>query len=553
MKQNHELYQIQSDYVNGVGVHGPVLQKYAALLDQYKEIFVKCPPFKAESPWLINFVKEGFPDDNLKRDMILILIVFILRLISPSFVMTAILSVVLGCLKYFWEDEKKWALYYVAACFFCSGILSFLPYQYPGKTTGVFCYIAIWGLLMAPLAIQAADKYLSQKNMKQTAEMTQQRNKEMVAMQRHTEEGLDNLRAQMKALLPQLRQEYEALFEKKAANFSDQEVWKEKYGRLPEKFWWEVTSFDLYWEEREWRQEQLNPIVRELGTQEIKGFIRNTGFEAGSEYAPLYAASLTEAEMKERYQANLKKIKQNGGIVIDFVDCIQYSDVVSTWETTEVYDRSWSERMEKKGEWEGIGKKIVNKYEEGELSYQKARDLAWEYDQADPGVKAAINSTHSELSRSSRLQTIQKYAWTGQALLVPDRQSGDNTWILVDYRSRPEYMYDNLNEMQMYRITKLENDHLEENVDMVAKLQQMFLLSPAFNVENSAINVENPLTKKKTIPINVWTLLSFACVFIVPEIGIVLGAIGQKREGGKLARWGILLNIARIFLRMTVR
>ena len=103
-------------------------------------------------------------------------------------------------------------------------------------------------------------------------------------------------------------------------------------------------------------------------------------------------------------------------------------------------------------------------------------DLCSEYDWADSGVRDSINRKTTETYEIEKMKNYEHYVWTGQVLLIPDLEEKEGSYILIDYRCRPEYIYENLRTIMQCHITKMWNDVVGGNTFFIAKMQQIFLL-----------------------------------------------------------------------------
>lgn len=456
------IYMLQSDYVNGTGKHGPILDKYSELIKQYAAIFKQCI-FSAEGLYDKYFNNEKTVQQELKYNVILIIICLLFHVEFSGRLGWVMLSFIIMIVK-FWQTQKaSWMIIPIAATSFA--FLSVLP---------SLDLKLMWLIVFAPLAIPTLKLVMAWYTGKRNIAIADDINRERMIQLKEKEKKLEEIRSQMKEIEPELRKEYQQLFYDVVKNEQIQDNIKKEYGYLPEKFWWMVSPSELYFEKRSMEIHFTQLLVY----QEIKVFSKNQGkeFNAEEEIAPMFAEELSFSDIKTIYHRNKELLKRKDGIILDFINCFTYPEVETNIETVDVYKKNFIERTSETHAWNNLGKEIQQAHLDGKLSDADYGILSTEYDMHDPRVRAAINETTTETQETHKYKEITCFAWTGQALLIPNEELNDGSYVLIDYRCIPEYAYENLRSLNEYNITKIFNDNAYGNVHFIAELHQRFSL-----------------------------------------------------------------------------
>lgn len=456
------IYMLQSDYVNGTGKHGSVLDKYSELVKQYTVIFKQCI-FSAEGLYNKYFYSKRNVQKELVYNVILILICLLFHAEFSGRIGWIVISFIIMIVK-FWQTEKaSWMIISIATVSFA--FLSVLP---------SLDLKLMWLIVFAPLVISTLRLAIVWYIRKRNIAIADDINMERVIQLKGKEKKLEEIRIQLREIEPELRKEYQQIFYDVVKNEQLQNNVKKKYGCLPEKFWWMVSPSELYFKKRSMERHFTQFLVY----QEIKAFYKKYGeeFNAEEEFAPMFEEELSFSDMKTNYHQNKELLKRKNGIILDFVNCFIYPKVETNIETAYVYKKSFIERTHRTYVWNNLGKEMQQAHLEGRLSDADYNMLSTEYDIHDSKVRAAINETMPETQNTNEYKEIAHFVWTGQALLILNEELNDGSYILIDYRCIPEYAYENLRALNEYNITKVFNDNVYGNVDFLAELHQRFSL-----------------------------------------------------------------------------
>lgn len=557
--ENSKVYQLQSDYVNGTGEHGAVHKKYTEIMQQYKSVYAECPEFDAMG--LMDLYKGG--QDFLKKiaivDMILIglsiwgfqgrVIWFIISFIA-SFVKYIQIELeqpsedsVYNNLQEYAENNTvslstftgksgRWFIWPIVVLVFV--IITF------AASASVFC---VWIIYIIPLAI---DLYKCASVLEFAPKKAYAANKEKIHKIQQAEKRLEEIRKQLRLLIPELQKEYQEELNLAVSDMNKVErcAALKQYGVLPKQFWWNIDPSQLL--EKEMYLKNIHGSF--LASHEVDAIGRMSGNEfqnAGSNYAPMYAEQLTEKEMNTIYQKNLQLVMDRDGIVIDFVDCIKYPQMITESEVIKDYDYVENSFMRdfETGQWNSIGEELREAHSHGILTNGEYGCLKNRYDDLDPDVRDYINrkvevGQHVETFQKYRIFT--RYEWTGQALLLPDAQIAGG-YILLDYRCRWEYEFDNLEVLKAaLPVTQIWADYVSGQQDFIAKVQEMIVKRNSLG--GARVTASNNNSARA---LSIASIALILCFYIpmAPISGIILGVISRKKGGGFLATIGILVNI----------
>lgn len=557
--KNSKIYQLQSDYVNGTGEHGPVHKRYADILQQYRKLYAKCPVFDAVGLMDLYRGKEKYLENAVITDTILLVLSF---WGFKGRVIWFVISFIAAFVKYiqielekpsedsaynnltqywdnnpvslstFTEKSGRWFIWPIV-------VLVFVMISFPLSVNIVW----VWVVFCLPLAV---DLYKSLNAWKIAPRKAYAKNKEKVLKMRQTETSLEEIRKQLRALLSELQEEYREELNQSVSVLacSEQSAVIHQYGALPKKFWWEVNPTRLL------EKQMFLKCTQEsfLASHEVAAIGRVSGNEyqnAGSSYAPMYAEQLTEKEMNQIYQENIRIVKDRGGIVLDFVDCIKYPQIVAESEVVKDFDFAKKEfqRDFEMGQWKSLGAELEEARSYGILTNGEYGCLRNRYDDLDPDVRAEINrkvevGEHVETFHKYRI--FARYEWTGQALLLPDTKNAGG-YILLDYRCRPEYEFDNLEQVaSSLPITQIFADYAFGQQDFIAKMHEIMAEGNGAGKERTSVPVYN---SARILSIASIVLILFFYTPMASIGGIILGVISKKKGGGKLAIVGIIVNV----------
>lgn len=448
------------DYVDGVGEHGPVLQKFSAILEDYKQCYSKWKPFQDENLQ----ERAEILVDKPKSMMIASVVMFVIALIlypgdglsfSKGFIYF-LFSLIAGYFIQFKYNEEGWAVALPMTTFVL-------------MVVGAMYKIRIyWWFLLFCFAVYGGRAWWMRKKDNERYEVIHSQNLQQVKEQKEVEEYLKTRKQQLQKLLPELREEYENLRRQLLRVSENSLSESERYKELPKVFWWEVLPDKLYAIEQElWkaRNESYNC------TWETKAINRTQSKEYGDaadEFSPLYPG-----QRKIDYDRKRTECRENGGMVIDFVSLVLSSfSATETIKFTE-YRYGALERFSKSMEWNAIGRDIENSYRDGDLLEKDYKELRNRYSDMNLDV---YNKIHEEVqnsyTRDKEVRTATHF-WEGQMLLFPE-EGVKNEYILEDYRCRFENLYENINALEGYNITRVKGDIAERNPVVLAKIHQIF-------------------------------------------------------------------------------
>lgn len=557
--KNSKIYQLQTDYMNGTGEHGPVHKKYAEILEQYRKIYEECPVYDAAGLMDLYRSGENFLEKAVITDAILLVMSFwgfkgrfIWFVIAFIAAFVKFIQIELeqpsedsayNNLVQYWENnpvslstftEKvgRWFIWPIV-------VLVFIMITIPLAANIVW----VWVVFCMPLAI---DFYKCLNAWKIAPKKAYAENKEKILQMQQAETGLEEIRKQLRALFSDLQEEYREELNKAVSEFTrvEQKSVMHQYSALPEQFWWEINPSRLLEKEMFLKSTQESFLV----SHEVAAIRRTFGNEyqkAGFNYAPMYTEQLTEKEMNQIYQQNIQMVKDSGGVILDFVDCIKYPQMVTESEVVKDYDfvENSFQRDFETDQWKELGEKLEEARSYGILTKGEYGCLKNRYDDLDPDVRGHINrkvevGEHVETFHKYRI--FARYEWTGQALLLPDTKNPEG-YVLLDYRCRPEYEFDNLEQIEYsLPITQILADYAFGQQDFIAKMQRMIINS---NITGGQGRVKQKNDTAQVFGIISLVLLLFLNIPLVPIAGIILGIISRKKGGGKLAVIGIILNI----------
>lgn len=487
IQKESKIYRFQADYVNGTGEHGDIHKEYAKILEQYKALFLRCPVFSAIGLEDLYTDEKGYLKKGVVTDGIL-LAVSLLGLAAQSRIMWCVLAFIAACVKWWQvEDEKpssdnpwdydvsfslvtgksgRWGFMVVAMAAF--GVISVIP----GVKVGL-----AWFIYSIPFLIDLCKRLYRWKIAPKKAWLE---NKKSILAMRQAENGLEEVRKEIRALLPKLQEEYQEGLRQLLSGLPKEErqPLMRQYGILPEHFWWEVNLSEIL------EGQMLEESIREstFFSHEIAVFERKEGKEfqeAGKNYAPMLSEKLTLDEADDIYQKNKRLVKERGGVILDFVDCVKYLDIVEEQEIVKDYDYAENafSRAYMKGEWDSLGNDIEEAHDNEIFSDGKYKNLRSRYDNMNQDVRSYINrkvEVGEHVETYNKMKVFGACQWTGQALLLHDTEVAGG-YILLDYRCRAEYDIDNLSHLNGSIITGILPDYVFGEQQFIAKVQRMIL------------------------------------------------------------------------------
>ncbi|MDE6998859.1 MAG: DUF4190 domain-containing protein [Lachnospiraceae bacterium] len=564
--ENNEIYKLQVDYINGTGEHGVVHKKYAGILEKYKRLYAECPIFNAVG--LLDLYKEDTARNGVFINVALIVFSFIGFKGWAAWLVMAFITAIVKYLQIetnqFSDDDvfnnRKENMQYqfqnVSLSTFTEASgrwfllpLVVLPFLIIAPVVSISANWA-WVVLNTPIII---DLYKEVNEWKIVPQKSYSENKKSVIRMQQAEAGLEQIRKQLAMLLPELQAEYREELNRIISDgtTSKRHSIVQTFGRLPEHFWWEITPSQLL--EKQMLLESTREML--LESHQVAMFDRTLGNEfqnAWANYAPMYAEKLTKQEMNQIYQKNIQLVRDKGGVILDFVDCIKYPDMVTEYELVKDYDyaeNSFTRAFDNE-QWKALGKDIDEAHRDEILTKSEYEELRNRYNELDPDVRGYINrkievGDHVENKKEYRI--FSRFEWTGQALLIPDPQISGG-YILLDYRCRPEYEFDNLEQLKpSLMITQIMADYVSGKQDFIAYMHKMLEKSKEIGEE---VVVRQNQSKEQILAIISIALVSCFRIPMIPIVGIVLGIISRKKGGGILAVIGIIVNIVGLIGQM---
>ncbi len=557
--ENSKIYQLQTDYVNGIGEHGAVHKKYSEIMEQYKRAYVQCPIFEATGLMDLYMDKDGSLKNGVIADMVLIaLSVFALN----GRIMWCVIAFIAAIVK-FWQAEMEQPSEDNAYNDLHEYLGNYMPTlstftEKSGRwfilpivvISFVFIISAVganinlmWLVYSTPLII---DLYKRMNVWKIAPKKAYAANKESVVKMQQAEAGLEEIRNQLRLLIPELQKEYREELNQAVNGMtaSERQSVIRQYGIFPERFWWEVNPSQIL--EKQMYQDSIRESF--MTSHEVAAIGRTLGKEfknAGINYAPMYTEQLTEKEMNQIYQQNIQLVRNSGGVVLDFADCIKYASMVTESEMVKDYDYAENSlaRAYKTDEWNSLGTDLNEAHRDGVLTDGEYRDLRNRYNNLNSDVRGHINrkiEVGEHVETFNKFRIFVRYEWTGQALLLPDANIPGG-YVLLDYRCRPEYEFENLEELKKsLPVTQILADYASGQQDLIANVQRMIMQR---NVAGRAERTIQKMNTAQVLGIISIALISFFTVPVAPIVGIILGVISRKKGGGKLAIIGIIINI----------
>lgn len=457
-----EINALQLDYIEGSGIHGNVHTQYSRLLKQYKDAY---KGFSMPHELSKIGALQSIDEDN-KSSFIADIVFFVLGLLcfNSSRFFLCVLYAVLAITKYILVDEVIWMVPFAVTV-----IVAFISFIFRNDSS----YLLFFYLV--PLAAQILKLVVERWKNTNSNKSVLERTKKKIYELAQKDKQLDEIREQMSELIPTLKKELLFNMGNIANSDSEKEFVKSLGEVMPEQFWWNNRIIYLF--ERFYKYESDIYYNFPLRAQELKVFQRSVSdaFKGiDNDYAPLFSCDLVEREMKEYYSYNIQRAKEYGGIVVDVIAAYHNDKFIDITGEETIYDKSYLERKFETSEWEETGRKIKDAYIKGEISQSDYSTLSNEYDMADKSVRDSINSSKTEMRTTRKLVTNTELGWTGQFILIPDPDTNGQSYIMLDYRCRVEYLYENINMISNYKISKVCFDAVKGNNILWAKLLQCF-------------------------------------------------------------------------------
>ena len=451
--ENNNIYQLQADYVNGTGEQGTVHKRYAEIMQQYKRAYAECPAFDAVGLMDLYQGKKG----NLKNIAIVDIVLICMSIWGfNGRVIWFIISFIASFVKYIQielEQPSEDSIYNNLQGYMENNSVSLSTFT--GKSGRWFMWPVVvlvfvivtfaasanafwvWLIYIIPPAI---DLYKCVSVLELAPKKAYAANKEKILRIQQADKKLEEIRNQLRLLIPELQEEYKEELNQVVSHMtrSEQRLVLNQYSAFPEQFWWELSPSQIL--EKQMLLENAHGSL--LASHEVATIGRELGNKfqhAGSNYAPMYAEQLTEKEMNDIYQQNLQLVKEYGGVILDFVDCIKYPQMMEESELVKDYDYVDSSfvRDFNMNQWKRFGEELSEAHSYGILTNGEYGCLKNRYDDLDPDVRNEINrkvevGQHVETFHKYRIFT--RYEWTGQALLLPDAQISGG-YILLPFRN----------------------------------------------------------------------------------------------------------------------
>lgn len=464
-KESMGLNRLYRDYSEGEGDRGPVLREFSDVMQQYKEDWNKWKPFHAEN---IEVYVER-PDKEYRKRMIFDAIIaagiLVLHFLLPGNQGWLIIAVIAGIVMGVKSKDSIWG--------WLIGLLSFIVFFVAAimkwNASPVF-YV----FLYAMVALNAGQAFSKMKEEEKKMAQLHQINTEKVRVKKQLEQRLDENRDKLFSLMPDLQNEYDALYQifVKRNTDIDAEI-RKRCQKLPDKFWWEVSPDMLFqWEKTLANGRNEDDFSR---TWEIRAVERPYGEEfqyAGYEYSPLESDELTETQLNEIYQKKKAVAKGNSAKILDFIGVVVQSSIGEETVSYVDYQYSSIQRLSKTMEWDSIGSNIRKSYTDGELSESDYDYLVSKYQDLSPRVHSEINKQiEKQYEREKEIKTAT-FFWSGQAILTPD-PSADG-YILTCYHCQFQHMFENLEALRKYNITRVQDNGDQSMVTFLAKIHQIY-------------------------------------------------------------------------------
>lgn len=456
-KKEKELYY---DYVDGIGSHGPILKRFSSILTEYKNNYAKWKPFQDENLEERAEILRDEPKSMMKVAIVCFVITLLLypggKLSFAKGVTYIVFSFIAGFVIQFKNEKDGW---------FVALPIGTILWMIMGGLFQVKFYC--WFLLICFGCYGGWAFWLRKKNIERYVILHNQ-NLQEIKEQKELEEHLKNRKKQLQELLPKLKEEYQNLRTELLKQSGNGITENEQYKELPEVFWWEVLPEQLYEIEQKLWKNRDDSYNYTWETKAVKRISRKEYEYAEAEFSPLYPK-------QQEFDYNSKRVecKENGGMIIDFVSLILSSYPTSETVKYTEYRYGALERFSKSMEWDALGQDIENSYKEGILGEENYRSLKSRYNNLDYDVYKKINEeVENTYTRDREVRTATLF-WEGQMLLFPDEQLHGG-FVLTDYRCQFENLYENINTLQGYNITRVMGDVAERNPVFLAKIHQMF-------------------------------------------------------------------------------
>ena len=124
-------------------------------------------------------------------------------------------------------------------------------------------------------------------------------------------------------------------------------------------------------------------------------------------------------------------------------------------------------------EWNGIKSNITTAYKDGELTEKDYNSLMSEYNYRSLEAYSLINEKVEKTYEQKKEIKTATFFWCGQMILVPDA-SVANGYILICYHCQFQHIFENLETLKRYNITRIAGNEKERNVAFLAKIHQMY-------------------------------------------------------------------------------
>ena len=455
------LRNLQYDYADCKGNHGPVLSQFTKILNRYQKNYYNWEPIGEDA---LNVPTPKYSLGSELKLIAIITAVFVLSaFILQNNFLSAVVYIVAGAFFAVRRDNIGWAILIIAST------LSFMIVGKLFMENPSVISIIIFSVALVLYSVSALTNYFSAgvENKTYKSMLTEKANNV-----EKIEKDLVRDRKIMLEMLPSLVSEFKsvqkAVIEKSGCYIDNDLI--SLCSELPILYWWQILPWDLKKCEDSYLEKTNNSIV-----WETRWVNRTKGKEfpdAGKEYSPLMEYKDSSEEYKREYD-NIKSefFGNDSAGVFDFISRGTTVSMDEEYFQYEVYKHSSIERAIEKSLWIGIGHEIDDLYNSGQITKAQYDALIAEYFVSTMKFSEEINAKVEETGVKYRPVRKGTNLWVGQMLLADD-DKGDGL-VVVDYRCQIPHIFKNIDALHDVKITRVSGDPVKRNPMVMAKFHKV--------------------------------------------------------------------------------
>lgn len=451
-----DLRDLQCDYADCKGNHGPVISKFSQMLNRYHQNYYDWEPLTEEEK------APPKPKHSLVSEAVFVGVIiglfFLFNFVVDSPFWLCMFYVASGISFSAMGGNQVWGI-----------LVSVLVIPLSLFKLTEACVVVFIVALLTYVIYALIQQLSAVKGTKSHRSEIKQYEDDL----RKIEKDLEADRKEMNRLLPQLFAEFREKQQEILRNSNetiDEEVLK-MCSELPPLFWWQISPQQLKSFEEEYSKGETDDKV----VWETRWVKRSPGKEfpdAGSEYSPLVEYKDTSEEYKQIYDEVKKEFFADPSAgVFDFISRGSATEMEEEYFQYEDYAHSDFKRFSDKMLWYGLGNNIDNAKRNGEITDEQYAYLSSAYVTASAGVYSGIDEKVEKTGMKYQPVKVSTNIWVGQMLLADD-DKGDGIAI-VDYRSQIPHLFKNIDALEDIRITRVCGDPVRRNPMVLAKIHKV--------------------------------------------------------------------------------